>query len=234
VKSALTIVVLAAGLALTGCESTGGGGEGAAKTELKKQETLLSALPAPARLAIERETVGGVVKKTETDEYLGRTVYTADFVTAEGQPGEVQVTRDGRVLSKVVSLKTVSFEEVPERVKAATLAKTGNLIPDEVQYESRRGKDTYSFEIVLAEVPHELVFDETGSVVSESVDINPQQLPAVVVAALGRRFSDISVTDIEEVRSSGVLTYLIVGSHQGRTVQAVFSPGGDVVSLRAR
>jgi len=229
-RTALLVLVLAALTASTGCKNSVATDEAA----VARQVAMLGEIPAPARLAIERETAGGIVSKVTPDEYQGRTVYTADFNTAELQPGEVQVTSDGRVLSRDVKLAVIPFADAPERVRAAAIAKTGGATPATVTRETRGSAEIYSFEIPLATIPHRLAFNQTGATVYEAIDINKLQLPPIVVSSLGSRFSGIVVTDIEEVRTGSAVTYRITGKHEKRDVRAVFLPNGSVQSVRAR
>lgn len=195
---------------------------------------LLADLPAPARLAIQRQTSGTTLRKVQQDEFLGRTVFTADFTTADNLPGELQVTRDGRVLSRTVRQRDIPFNQAPERVQAALIAKTGGTVPPKLSVDDTRSRRVFTARVELAQVPNAFEFDETGSLIRETVDINRLQLPPVVVASLIRRFQGMSVTNIQEVRQGTAISYNIEGNLNRKRVKAVFLPSGDVISVRAR
>ncbi|MFN4243477.1 MAG: hypothetical protein ACK4PI_09590 [Tepidisphaerales bacterium] len=232
------LVGAAAAGSLGACAARDGGGAsaggGQAAEEVRPVSPLLAELPPAARLAIERQTVGATLKRVDKDEFLGRDVYTAEFVTADGRPGEVQVTRDGRVLSRSVELKEIAFAEAPEAVKATTLARTGGLTPRRVRVDDRMSRMVYVVSLGVAGRPTVFEIDETGAVLRETIDIERTQLPPAVEASIWRRFAQMPVNRVREVHEGASVTFVVDGTFERRRVRAEFEPTGRVRAVRAR
>lgn len=237
----LALAVSVVGCAAKGALSEGGSPGGGAVADGTSQgepsraaSPLLAELPPAARLAIERNTAGATLRRVDTDEFLGRDVYTADFVTAERQPGEVQVTRDGRLLSRTVKLKEIAFAEMPERAREATMARTGGQTPRRVRVEDRLSRRVFVVSLPVAGRPSVFEIDETGAVLQETIDIEREQLPPAVEAAMWRRFPRMPVTAVREVHRGSAVSFVVEGTFERRKVRAEFSPAGQLLAVRAR
>lgn len=230
VRTVLAVAVVSTSVWAGGCQANGKPTEKQVAASYKK----LEALPAPARLAVSREFPGSVVKKAYADEGLGRAVYAIELLTAEGKDAELRVTGDGRLLYREVEEETLKFAALPDAVKRSVTAHTGGAKVIEADRKTVGGAERYEVEATLAGVEHELTFDATGTLVKEEIAINPEQLPAVVKAALRARFPDLTITKAEEIRESGAVSYEVEGKKGMREVEAVVTPGGEFVSVKTR
>ena len=239
----LTLRVAVAGVSLVLGISFLGVGGCSSKPKTPEQRAALSAsllepLPPPARLALERITGGAGVSALVTDEFEGRNVYSADYLTADNMKGHAQVTSDGRVLSNYVESKKLTFGDAPEPVKTAVRSRTGGANVRDVMVERQVGgsegdaANRYTVNADLSGMKHKYVFDYTGALLSEGTQIRAEQLPPAAGAAIDRRFPGLLKGTIWEVRDSkGAVSYAAEGRDGDRKIRTVVSTAGVVQSV---
>lgn len=85
-----TGLVLAAAMALVGCKSHEG-------NEVK---VAMSDVPPAVKATLEKEAAGGKVTEVEKETKNGKTIYSADVTDKAGKKWDVDVSEDGKLLSK--------------------------------------------------------------------------------------------------------------------------------------
>jgi hypothetical protein len=231
----VSVSVLAAMLLAAGCAPRNGVPSADKAT---KSQQLLTSLPAPARLTVLRETSGGLYRRTFSEEQLGATIHVVDYTSAAGAAGEIQVTGDGRVLDRDEKLETITFAQVPDRVRQSMLSQTGGVKPKFANRHARGntsgspGREIYLMDVALAGVPYTYSIDTNGSVLQAEMVIPAKQLPVVVEAALRKPFQDIAFREVREVRRGADVSYRITGSSAGKSVTTVIGADGTTRSTR--
>jgi uncharacterized membrane protein YkoI len=223
-------VVLGVAL-LAGCAAT--------KPSARQSEERLSQLPPPARLLAQREATGGVAR-VSTEEFDGKTVYRVRYFDDKARQGELQLTGDGRLLSKHVLYETVPFPQVPEVVRAALLARTGGVSPRTAIHEERgdasSSSEVYKFEVTIGGTEHEYVIDTTGGLYKQEVVIDPNHLPVAVQAAVEQRFNHPKLDSAEEIHRGDTVIYEVTGKAsdgKGEAFEVQVMPDGTIHAVKA-
>lgn len=233
--TARRIVSMVAGVALVwglaGCTTS-------VPTTQQSQERM-AVLPAPARLAAEREAHGGV-RAVTTEEFDGKTVYRVKYIDEQRRSGEIQLTGDGRLLSRHLTYETVAFSQVPQAVREALLTRTGGVAPRTATHEERgdasSSTETYKCVVYLAGVMHEYVIDTTGGLYKQEVGLNVENLPVPVLASVKQRFNNPVLSRAEEIQRGTSVIYEVTGKAdggKGPEFEVQTSPDGTIHSVRA-
>lgn len=220
--------------ALTGCQSSETPEKPTSYTKViapEQQTAALEPLPSPARLALERLTQGQLTHLS-TDEFEGRDIYTATYLTADGTIGHAQVSSDGRVLSNYTETSNLAVTEAPESVQNALRAHTGGAPLQTIAVE-RHGErdDRYIAMTTLSGKKHRYEFNSTGSLVSEATQINPDQMLPAATASLERRFPGItgSKSIVWESRDrNGKVGYGVQGWSEKKLIRATVNTDGKI------
>jgi uncharacterized membrane protein YkoI len=123
----------------------------------------LSALPAPARAAVEKWLAGGTIRKITKEEDAGKVVYDVE-ATVRGKHAEADVAADGTVLS---TEEEVAFDSLPATVRAAAKKYFGTVRDLRAAKEIEDGKTCYEIEGTKGSQPVTLKLDDTGQVLEE-------------------------------------------------------------------
>lgn len=102
----------------------------------------LSAVPESARLAIEKLTAGGEIKKIEKETVAGKAVYDVEATVGE-KDVEYDVAADGAVLS---AEESVPYASMPTAVRAASEKYFGSATGLKASREVENGKTFYEVE----------------------------------------------------------------------------------------
>jgi len=113
-----------------------------AKEEASSQKVALSAVPDPARMAIEKLTAGGEIKKIEKEEAGGKAVYDVEATVGEKNV-EYDVAGDGTVLT---AEESVPYASLPTEVRATAERYFGSAVGLAASKEVEKGKTFYEVE----------------------------------------------------------------------------------------
>jgi uncharacterized membrane protein YkoI len=127
---------------ITGVSGCGAMSKQEAKKDATAQQVPLSAVPEPARIAIEKLVAGGEIKKIEKEEVDGKAVYDVEATVGE-RDVEYDVASDGAVLTTEVS---VPYASLPAAVRAAAEKYFGSGAGLKASREVEDGKTVYEVE----------------------------------------------------------------------------------------
>lgn len=198
----------------------------------RKSESLLAQLPGPARYAAERESAGGGIRKVHSEEFEGRTVYYIAFTNANRKSGILEVTGDGRILSREIELESVPLAKVPDPVREGLRIRTGGAKPGQIFHEQFGQRDVYVISVIVGATEHEFMFDADGTLLREETALNPAQLPITVTSALSNRPKHLDIAAAAEVREGETVYYSVTATSEGRVIQALVYPDGRFRAVR--
>lgn len=133
VLGCVLIASLIAGI--SGCGAT-------SKKDASDRQVPLSAVPESARIAIEKLTAGGEIKKIEKETVAGKAVYDVEATVGE-KDVEYDVAGDGAVLS---AEESVPYASMPTVVRAAAEKYFGSATGLKASREVEKGKTFYEVE----------------------------------------------------------------------------------------
>lgn len=142
------------------CASNKAGTEG---KEAATARILLADLTTPARVAVEKLTVGGKIEKIDKEMEKGKEIYDVE-ATVNGKHMEYAIATDGSVLGTETG---INFSELPEAVQTAAtkyFGGTTGLDPARVEED---GQTTYEIEGKKNGKKVAASFDTTGKLAGE-------------------------------------------------------------------
>jgi uncharacterized membrane protein YkoI len=148
------VAVVACVLGLVGCQT----GKGRSARTLK-----LLDLPAPARAEVERQLIGGIVKRIEVQKRDGDDIYDVEG-TLNGKQVEFEITRNGKILSRSES---VPYESLPAAVRMAATVYFGTAEQFPASREIEGGKTFYEVEGKKERTRVTIKMTDTGAIVEE-------------------------------------------------------------------
>ncbi len=127
----------------------------------------------------------------------------------------------------------ISFDDVPEIVMEAALATAPGVTFERVSIEVENGVPIYEFEATDHAGNHiEIDVFEDGSIEEIEMEIDIDDVPAVVIAALEETAPGFTATYVEfSVRDGNVYVYEFEGDYQGRAVDIEIAENGDVLFM---
>jgi uncharacterized membrane protein YkoI len=152
------VTVLVAGM--SGCDAVS---KWRGEKETLAQQVPLSAVSEPARIAIEKSTAGGQIKKIEKEEVDGKVVYDVE-ATVGGKDMEYDVASDGTVLTVEQS---VSYDSLPAEVRTAAEKYFGSAAGLKAAKELENGKTFYEVEGTKKNKAVALKLTDVGRIVEE-------------------------------------------------------------------
>lgn len=148
------VAVVVCVLGLVGCQT--------AKHRSARTLMLLD-LPAPARAEVERQLIGGIVKRIEVEKRDGEELYDVEG-TLNGKQVEFEITRNGKILSRSES---VPYESLPPAVRMAATVYFGTAEQFPASKEIEGGKTFYEVEGKKEGAKVTLKLTDTGTIVEE-------------------------------------------------------------------
>ncbi|MEN6575931.1 MAG: hypothetical protein ABFD90_06270 [Phycisphaerales bacterium] len=113
-----------------------------AKEDASAQQVPLSAVPEPARIAMEKLIAGGEIRKIEKEEVDGKVVYDVEATVGE-KAVEYDVADDGTVLT---AEESVPYASLPAVVRASAEKYFGSAAGLQASREVENGKTFYEVE----------------------------------------------------------------------------------------
>ena len=134
-----------------------------AEKDASAQQMPLSAVPEPARIAIEKLVAGGEIKKIEKEEVDGKVVYDVEATVGE-KDVEYDVAGDGTVLT---TEESVPYASLPAAVRAAAEKYFGSAAGLKASREVESVKTFYEVEGAKKGNAVTLKLTDAGRIVEE-------------------------------------------------------------------
>jgi len=158
-----------------------------------EERVTLDQVPAAVKATILREAAGGEIKEIEVETEGGKTFYEAEFVR-DGKMIEIKVAPDGTLLEKEEEKqkskseeqeREVTEAEVPAPALAALKKLAGGAKITEFAEEIEHGSTFYEGSWKTAAGSNvDAVVTPAGDLVEIEEQIDPDQVPAAVLAAV--------------------------------------------------
>jgi uncharacterized membrane protein YkoI len=155
-----SVVVAFLIIAISGCAGWSGH---KANKEAPAEKVKISQVPSPARTTIYKLTVGGEIRSIEKETKNGQDIYDVE-ATVGGKDVEYDVAANGEILT---SEKSVPFDSLPAKVKAAAEKYFGSAKGLKASKEMEKGKASYEIEGSKAGSKATLKISDKGQILEE-------------------------------------------------------------------
>lgn len=160
-----------------------------------EERVTLDQVPAAVKATILREAAGGEIKEIERETEGGKTVYEAKYVR-DGRTAEIMVTPAGRLVAEggeeqeskaEEQEREVTEAEVPAPALAALKKLAGGAKITEFAEEIEHGSTFYEGSWKTAAGTNvDALVTSAGDLVEIEEQVNPDQVPSTVLAAVGK------------------------------------------------
>jgi Putative beta-lactamase-inhibitor-like, PepSY-like len=120
----------------------------------------------------------------------------------------------------------VPLDKVPAKVIDAVKAKFKGAELVGAEKETADGKVSYEIEIKNKGQKIDVIVSEDGKITAAEATIDVKDVPKVVTEALLKKYPNAKITSAEEITKDTKVTYEMVITAGGKTLEVVFDPQG--------
>ena len=139
------------------------------------------------------------------------------------------------VMLLIMSSGCASFaQDIPQKdVPAVVVNAFQQKFPQQSIVEWEYKKGLYEAEFEIKNLDYSVYIDSTGKIVRYKKEINVNELPAAVNAAIQKDFSGYKIEDIKKIEASTGVTYKVELEKGEDERKITFSPDGKIVANSA-
>lgn len=122
-------------------------------------------------------------------------------------------------------------QDIPQKdVPAVVVNAFQQKFPQQSIVEWEYKKGLYEAEFEIKNLDHSVYIDSTGKIVRYKKEINANELPAAVNAAIQKDFSGYKIEDIKKIEAPTGVTYKVELEKGEDERKVTFSPDGKIVA----
>ncbi len=141
---------------------------------------------------------------------------------------EISETEENEEISETEENEGAEEIKVPKAVMESFNKAFPGAVIHELAGETEKGKQCYEISCVLKGKRMDVLFDESGVLISKETRISKKELPAAVIDKLNKDYKRFSINTIETVEEGGSVLYEIKVSSKDEAFELVFSKEGDL------
>lgn len=132
-------------------------------------------------------------------------------------------------VTAAIQAQDLTESQVPENFTAGLLKEYPTAT--DIEWE-RKGTD-YKVEFDVGKMEHEIWFNKDGDVVKVEKEITRSEIPAALLAVIGKDYPEYKIDSVESTMKNGVTTYEIeLEKDWNESLKVTFSTSGKVLNIK--
>lgn len=192
------------------------------------EKVTLEQVPPAVRAVIQQKAAGGTIQEIERETEDGKVIYSVE-VLRDGKTVEFEVAADGTFLGFENDDETerpIALSQAPAAVQAAAQRLANGAPITAVTMETDDGVTTYEVDWSVGGVAHAAELSTAGDVLERETQVDPNTLPAAVLAKLRAKFPNATVKGAEATEVHYYEVTLVIG---GKTREVGIAASGALM-----